>query len=236
MIIKKNKNKKLVQEAEQETIENKQEPAEEEVSPELVFDISDIDFNSRIERRQGDRRRGYRRIGDRSLVSRAQQEAISIKENARISGYQEGLKNAQKDIEKLENSLKNFLALEERIYDEISPKILDISMEVAKKIIKQEVEANQDLLKGIILDALGKLTKNEKQIVLKVSPLDKDYVKSNIDEVLSQAQIEARVSIQQDSTLIKGSVIVETSNGLIDASINTGLQIIEELFKNMQGE
>lgn len=236
MIIKKNKNKKIVQETVTEKAEEKQDAVSEETSPELVFDISDIDFNSRIERRQGDRRRGYRRIDDRSLVSRAQQEAISIKENARISGYQEGLKNAQKDIEKLENSLKNFLDLKEKIYDEISPKILDISMEVAKKIIKQEVETNQDLLKEIILDALEKLTKNEKQIVLKVSPTDRDYVKLNIDEVLSQAQVEARVSVQQDSNLVKGSVIVETSNGLIDASINTGLQIIEELFKNMQGE
>ena len=44
-----------------------------------LFDIENIDFNQREERRRGTRRRGYRRIDDRNLVSRAQIEAVSIK-------------------------------------------------------------------------------------------------------------------------------------------------------------
>ena len=208
----------------------------EEISSELVFDINEIDFNSRIERRQGDRRRGYRRIDDRNLVSRAQQEAISIKENAKTEGYEAGISEAKQDIANLGNAVNKFLNAKNEVYEEVTPKILEISMEVAKKIIKQEVETNQDLLIGIISDALNKLTKNEKQIVLKVSPEDRDYVKLNIENILEKLQIEAKVTVQQDMTLSKGSVIVETNNGLIDASIDTGLQIIEQMFKSMQGE
>ena len=48
--------------------------------------------------------------------------------------------------------------------------------------------------------------------------------------------MEAKVSVQHDMKLSRGSVIVETNNGLIDASIDTGLQIIEEMFKTLQGE
>ena len=232
MIIKKNKNqnKNLSENIEQNEKETK------ELSEELVFDVNEIDFNSRIERRQGDRRRGYRRIDDRSLVSRAQQEAINIKENAKTQGYEEGIAKAQSDISKLSSAIENFLSAKDEMYNEIAPKILDISMEVAKKIIKQELETNQDLLIGIIKDALSKLTKNEKQILLKVSPTDRDYVKLNIENILAQLQIEAKVTVQQDMTLSKGSVIVETNNGLVDASIDTGLQIIEQMFKNIQGE
>lgn len=78
--------------------------------------------------------------------------------------------------------------------------------------------------------------KNEKHITLKVSPEDKEHVKINIESILDKLQMEAKVTIQQDVKLLKGSVIVETSNGLIDASINTGLQIIEEMFKTLQGD
>ena len=232
MIIKKNKNqnKNLSENIEQKEQESK------ELSEELVFDVNEIDFNSRIERRQGDRRRGYRRIDDRSLVSRAQQEAINIKENAKTQGYEEGIAKAQNDISKLAAAIEKFLNAKDEMYNEIAPKILDISMEVAKKIIKQELETNQDLLIEIIKDALSKLTKNEKQILLKVSPTDRDYVKLNIENILAQLQIEAKVTVQQDMTLSKGSVIVETNNGLVDASIDTGLQIIEQMFKNIQGE
>ena len=88
MIIKKNKNQNENTKLNQENVDNQQEVVKEELSDDVVFDISEIDFNSRIERRQGDRRRGYRRIDDRSLVSRAQQEAINIKEHAKTEGYQ----------------------------------------------------------------------------------------------------------------------------------------------------
>ena len=234
MIIKKNRNQNQDKAQNEDFEKNKQE--NNELSEELVFDINEIDFNSRVERRQGDRRRGYRRIDDRSLVSRAQQEAINIKENAKTQGYQDGLKEVQNDISQLADAINKFLSAKEEIYNEVAPKILDISMEVAKKIIKQELETNQDLLIGIIKDALNKLTKNEKQITLKVSPADRDYVKLNIENILELLQIEAKVTVQQDMTLSKGSVIVETNNGLVDASVETGIQIIEQMFKNMQGE
>ena len=233
MIIKKNK-KNENQKTNNEKIATPQE--KEEIKDDLVFDINDIDFNSRIERRQGDRRRGYRRIDDRSLVSRAQQEAINIKENAKIEGYQQGLQNAQQDIAGLSEAITQFMSAKEDIYDEITPKILEIYMEVAKKIIKKEVETDKELIFGVIKDALEKLNKIEKQIILKVSPEDRDYVKMNIENLLEKLQTEARVTVQQDIKLTSGSVIVETTNGLVDASIDTGLQIIEEMFKTLQGE
>ena len=235
MIIKKNK-KNDNRNVNEEKIADKQESGKNENISDLFFDVNEIDFNSRIERRQGDRRRGYRRIDDRSLVSRAQQEAINIKENAKIEGYQEGLQNAQQDIAGLSSAIEQFMNTKEKIYDEISPKILEISMEVAKKIIKKEVETDKELILGVIKEALEKLTKNEKQILLKVCPEDKEYVKMNIEGLLDKLQMEAKVSVQQDIKLSKGSVVVETNNGLIDASIDTGLQIIEEMFKTMQGD
>lgn len=236
MIIKKNKNQKNVASSNIENELKEKESNIEDMSPDVVFDISEIDFNTRIERRQGDRRRGYRRIDDRSLVSRAQQEAITIKENAKAQGYQEGIANAEKDIQQLNNTIKDFMKLKDEVFNIVTPKILEISMEIAKKIIKKEVETSQDIVKGIIIEALNKLTKNEKQITLRVSPIDRDYVKLNIENILEQLQIESKITIQQDIKLTKGSVVIETNNGLIDASIDTGIQIIEQLFKNMQGE
>ena len=58
--------------------ENDITPVEPALPPEPeidLFDIENIDFNQRQERRRGTRRRGYRRIDDRNLVSRAQEEA-----------------------------------------------------------------------------------------------------------------------------------------------------------------
>ena len=56
-----------------------EEPELKEPEPIIdLFDIENIDFTQRQERRRGSRRRGYRRIDDRNLVSRAQEESENI--------------------------------------------------------------------------------------------------------------------------------------------------------------
>ena len=57
------------------------QPPEENLA-EKIFDIDNLDFSQRVERRTGTRRRGYRRIDDRKLVSRAKDEADNIKRTA----------------------------------------------------------------------------------------------------------------------------------------------------------
>ena len=71
-----------------------------------------MNFEERAERRKGNRRRGYRRIDDRNLVSRAQEEALSIKDSAAREGYQEGLRAAQEEVQVIKDSVDaSFLCL-----------------------------------------------------------------------------------------------------------------------------
>ena len=62
---------------------------EEKITPkkkkndDLDLTLDNIKFEQREERREGTRRRGYRRTQDRNIVSRAQQDAESIKEVAK---------------------------------------------------------------------------------------------------------------------------------------------------------
>ena len=99
------------------------------------FDLSleNIKFEPREERREGSRRRGYRRSADRNLVSRAQAEAVSIREAAKQEGYQEGIKQVSKDIEDLRAKLEEFFNYKEEVYEKVSDCIMDIAVEIAKK-------------------------------------------------------------------------------------------------------
>ena len=66
----------IVEEIVQEVVPESESEPEPEID---LFDIENIDFTQRQERRRGSRRRGYRRIDDRNLVSRAQEESENIK-------------------------------------------------------------------------------------------------------------------------------------------------------------
>lgn len=251
MIIKRNNQKKTnkplkeeelmpqaLQQGNSETVEPVEQTAEQEVQEDTSdifagFNFDEIDFNQRAERRRGDRRRGYRRIDDRNLVSRAQQEAISIKEQASKEGYEKGIEQAQETINDLKTSLEEFFGYKDVVYNEITKDILDISIKVAEKIIKKEVETDKSVLESIVKDALKSLAKDENKIILKVNPIDVEYTKEIVPQLLSSGQLEAKIFVTGDKDVEEGSAIIETSNGIIDANINTQLEIIKEAFKQI---
>ena len=250
MIIKRNHQKKInqpIQEVELQPEDSQQENSEVfeikqseeqqiQENPSDIFagfNFDEIDFNQRAERRRGDRRRGYRRIDDRNLVSRAQQEAISIKEQASKEGYEKGIVQAQDAINSLKASLEEFFGYKDVVYNEITKDILDISIKVAEKIIKKEVQTDKSVLESIVKDALKSLAKDENKIILKVNPTDVEYTKEIVPQLLSSGQLEAKIFVTGDKDVEEGSAIIETSNGIIDANIGTQLEIIKEAFKQI---
>ncbi len=208
---------------------------EEEIFSEINFD--NINFSQREERRQGDRRRGYRRINERNLVSRAQEEANELRLQANKEGYdegfQKGLDEARSSIEELNKSLIGFMDATNRIYDEVSNDILDMSIEMAKKIIKKEVETDRSVLLSVINGVLQDLSKEESRVILYVSPLDLAVAKNSVPEILESSQLEAKISVMSDENVDQGSVIVKTNNGIVDASFKTQFKILEEALKLM---
>ena len=199
------------------------------------IDISSIDFKERIERRRGDRRRGYRRIDERSLVSRAQAEAHSIKELAAREGYQNGLKKAQKEVEEIKTSLSEFLALKDEMYKEFYPHIMEISIEIAKKIIKKEVETNQTILKNIIMSTLDEINSDAERITIKVNPEDLEFACASLPEIIEAKKITVKVNVVEDQTIEKGSCLIVANNGVIDANFKTQLAVLQNAFGIYKG-
>ncbi len=199
------------------------------------IDITSIEFKERAERRRGDRRRGYRRIDERSLVSRAQAEAHSIKELAAKEGYKEGLKKAQKEIDEIKSALVEFLSIKDEMYNDFYPHILEISMEVAKKIIKKEVEMSDDILKNTVLSALEEVNSDAEKIQIKVNPNDEEFAEASLPDLISAKKINAKVTITQDSTVEAGSCVIIANNGVIDANFSTQLSILQAAFGIYKG-
>ena len=237
MIIK--KNRKTIQEGEElNKVPNevKQEVESETVQEEKdidLFDLDHIDFKQRQERRRGDRRRGFRRIDDRNLISRAKEEANSIREAAAKEGYQDGLKDAKADIERIRDSIDVFFNAKQDVYESIAPDVLEISLDIAKKIIKKEMHENPEILLENIKDILGGLSKEETKIMLKVNPTQVAMLKQEVPEAVSAAGLEAKVIIIPDENIMEGGCMMTTTNGVTDATIESQLAIISEVLKEV---
>ncbi len=251
MLIKKNSQRiksKLVQEKVEEVV-NKNEDAAQSASAELavpdeelhpeedlsekIFDIDNLDFTQRIERRSGTRRRGYRRIDDRKLVSRAKDEADAIKKAAFDEGFKAGIDKANADLDEFRGKLKAFLTAKKEVFEYIAPDILEISVDIAKKIIKKEVTLDPQIVMNIILDILKSVSKTEPKILIKVNPAEVQFVKDNMPNAVYELGVEAKVNVVGDENIQDGGCIFETSNGIVDASIDAQIEIIKKALRGI---
>lgn len=207
-------------------------PSQEELKND-AFDIDKIDFTQRQERRRGDRRRGYRRIDDRNLISRAQEEADQIKESAAKEGYKAGLEEARNDILDLRESITDFISAKKEVFEYIAPDILEISVEIARKIIKKELEQDPQAIITMILEVMENLSKDETKITIRVNPMQADLVREELPKALSAKGTEARITVTADDSVETGGCVFLTSNGIIDAGLDTQLEILKEALKGM---
>lgn len=198
-----------------------------------LFDLDNINFSQRHERRRGDRRRGYRRIDDRNLVSRAQEEAGTIRESAAKEGYKAGLEQAKNEIGQVKTAIEDFLKAKQEVFEYIAPDILEISIDIARKIVKHEIEQDPEIVLATILDVLKNISRDEAKISIKVNPSQLALTKNNIPEIISLTGLETKVNVIADDTIEVGGCIVLTSNGVVDATMNTQLEIIKEAFRGM---
>ncbi len=251
MIIKKNKQKareKVVEKKEPileaapasaEVVVNTPEPIETPPPPPVqepeidLFDIENIDFTQRQERRRGSRRRGYRRIDDRNLVSRAQEEAETIKKSAFEEGYRKGLEQANADLAQFRNNLADFMGARKEVFEYIAPDILEISVDIAKRIIKKEVESDPQVLINTIVDVLKAVSKSEPKINIRVKPQVVQFIKDTLPNITYQYGIDAKINIVADPSIEDGGCVFQTNNGIVDASIDTQLEIIKKALEGI---
>ena len=140
---------------------------------------------------------------------------------------------AKADIEDVKNAITSFAGAKQEVFEYIAPDILEISVEIAQKIIKKELQQDPTIILDNIMEILKGLSKEETKITLRVNPSQVSLLKSEIPNVMSNIGLDAKVLIVPDDTVMEGGCMVTTNNGVIDATIETQLAIISEALKEI---
>ena len=162
----------------------------------------------------------------------AMPEAVQIKEAAYQEGYNQGLENAKNDIVAFKSNIGAFMNSEKRVFDAIAPDIIEISLQIAKKIIKHEVQVDPQIVIDTVLDVLSNIPKNEPKLTLLVNPVQSQYIKDNLPDKLTLLGVESKLNIVSDETVSEGGCILQTNNGIVDASIEAQLDIIQNALRS----
>ncbi len=162
-----------------------------------------------------------------------------IEQEAFEKGYREGMEKAKLEEKalleegrrRIEDTCQRLNSLIERLsryrketVEELFPEVLNISVEIASKIIKKEVELDRNVVSYIAQECLSRVEETDASIVIKVNPADYDVIVER-SKILKESSNIKNLSIEPVASIEPGGCLVETDKGEIDGRI--GEQIAE---------
>lgn len=177
------------------------------------------------------------------IVSQAKAEAADIREKARAEGYEAGrVAGHQAGLDEAKPVIDSFKALAAELtraraeyYQNAEREMVDLVVSVAHTVIGLEAERAPELVRNVILKAVGQLRSRE-TLIIRVNPADLAEAQKARPELTREVEDIERVSFRGDPSVARGGCMVETNIGMIDARIETQLEAIRESFYAAQQE
>ncbi len=160
----------------------------------------------------------------------AEHDAARKLDQARREAYSEGLAAGRQQAEELfrpavqglGDTLISLARLRESIREETMQDLVHLAVSIAARVIHREVAVDPDALAGLIQAAFSKLQSREINRV-RMHPTLEPLVR----KLLEQAGAPKNLVLVPDSNLNPAEVFFETSQGILDASVETQLREIE---------
>jgi type III secretion protein L len=160
------------------------------------------------------------------ILAKAQAERGQIQEEAVEAGRQEGLA-------KVSELLAKAGAIRDRKMAELESQVVHLAIKVAEKILGREILLNDEAVVDIAAQAL-QMARQQKEISLRVHPEDAESIRQNQRRLIDLLSRAKHIEIREDETVSRGSVLLETEVGIIDARIETQLEMLERVLSEAE--
>jgi len=147
-------------------------------------------------------------------------------EEARQEGYRQGLQEIKPVADLLQNLAHELQEEKHQLLENAELTVVRLAYEIAKKILHREVAESSDVIVYVVREALRRIADRDK-IVVRVHPEDAAVLRQATELHNELFQTFAGVEIREDEDVSKGGCLVETSTGLIDATLETQLAEVE---------
>jgi flagellar assembly protein FliH len=151
-------------------------------------------------------------------------------EKGHAEGLSRGLKDGQKEISdklaRLDSIISELDRVKERKIEELLPEIVDLSLEIARKIIHRKIEQDREIIVSVVREAVGKLGREEK-MTIRVNPADYETMISNLEVLREEARLRD-ITVEPAESISPGGCYIETPSGDVDARIEEQVREIRD--------
>lgn len=166
----------------------------------------------------------------REVVQEAREQADAVRENARqegtVLGKEEGLREAQEEIEQIKEDLFERKRQQEQEYEkmiqETEGQYVDILCSLIRKLTGVVVSDRKEVILHLIRSGIADI-EPAKHYTIRVCAEDLLYIESNKEDILEKTGITGTLEVQEEKGLTEGECIIETDKQMIDCGFQTQL-------------
>lgn len=130
------------------------------------------------------------------------------------AGHAAGQQQVSAETEKLQKLMLNLQVAINQFDEQLAQSLLDLSLEIAKKMLIETLQVKQEVILKIVSTAIANLPHFNQNAHLVMHPIDAELVRKNMGEQLAQAGWK----IFTDEQIEQGGCRVETAHTNIDAT------------------
>jgi len=159
----------------------------------------------------------------RQLMVETRQECKRLKREATEQGLQQGLEKFNKQLLMLDERTR-------RVQLEMQSLILPLTLQATKKIVGAELETNADMIVNIVMQAIKPVTTNH-NIKIIVNKDDREAIEAQKSDIKNLFEKLDSFGIEDRADISKGSCVIETEAGIINATLDNQWRALESAFE-----
>ncbi|MCX7635103.1 MAG: FliH/SctL family protein, partial [Syntrophales bacterium] len=149
----------------------------------------------------------------------AEREAAAF-ERGRVAGRREAEErynlNMKKSADALENIVTQLINVRREIIAGATEDLVRLALTMAEKVIHHELTVNREVVGHVLRAALKEITDRD-NVVVRLHPEDYRYITAAYNDFLKDYDGMKNITFQEDASIARGGVIVETPFGDVDA-------------------
>ncbi len=166
--------------------------------------------------------------GDRAGASADQQEFIRSQVAEQVEADLTALRVAKTALEKAADKCRE---AREKIIEQAEGQLLDLSIEIARKVLMQEIQAERYQIEPIVREALSRIPQRT-DVVVHLHPDDLACCELAKQDASDSAQ--ATVRFTADPGVDRGECLLRTSEGTVRSTVEEHLAEITKTLKSLE--
>jgi flagellar assembly protein FliH len=155
-------------------------------------------------------------------------------EQGQKDGLSLGEKRLQEIVSQMEGLLRAMTGLKKQVYDEAEAELLELSVEIARQIIRREVNTDPSVVTRAVRAAFEYLG-DRNQVRISVNPVDMKEIQRALPDLARLHKLEG-FELVEDPAVERGGCILQTGFGRISGTIEDQLTALKEELGRCLGE